>query len=150
MNEEKYIKTVNEDGSILFTPKKKFKLFQPKNNEQCCIMRAHGGFDNVTWSDRYHNHAAVNAFICFQTKKLARKADAIYRRDRAIAMACMIVDPNYKPDWDDGSETKWFVFNYLGNWSLDSTERSRYTSAAVSTKEKAEQVCELLTDLGIE
>jgi hypothetical protein len=86
----------------------------------------------------------------FKTEPQAEKALVLIRRSNAIIRACLLVDPDYKPDWSNGFQ-KWGV-GYDNTDCVWLPQYDRYNKrfpAYVSSEEKAQQVCELLTKWGV-
>lgn len=103
----------------------------------------------------YYNDAfdvdAHDFFNCYETKELAEKAAPLMRRSNAIIMAKLMVDPAFKPDWSDTCQVKYYVIwnGDLNKWTTASSSRINMNVACVSTRENAEQMCDLLTDWGV-
>ena len=90
-------------------------------------------------------------FNVFETRTQAEKASDLLRVPRAVAMACVLVDPDYKPDWGDTTAQKFRVFYTYGTerWTISVSCNYIQPHPYVSTREKAEQVCALLTKWGV-
>ena len=95
--------------------------------------------------------ATYTFFNFYETEELAEKAVPLMRRANAIIMAKLLVDPDFKPDWDDKYQEKWSVYySYsLLKWCPSYNYIINDLVATVSTQEKAQQMCELLTEWGV-
>jgi hypothetical protein len=93
----------------------------------------------------------INFQNFFPTESQAEKASKLIRRSNAIIRACLLVDPNYEPDWSDRVERKYSVYycNFQTKWRVTDSRTANIFVAYVSTYEKAQQVCELLTKWGV-
>lgn len=94
--------------------------------------------------------SALNFHNCFEKKEQARKAAEYMRRNNAIVRACMLVDPDFVPDWGEPGE-KWVVeYNFnRERWDVDCWDNINCSACCVSTPEKAKEVCNLLTEWGV-
>lgn len=118
----------------------------PKESEDYWAITRKGSvcdFVNISGNiEKFHNF--------FQTEPQAEKASALMRRSNAIIRACLLVDPDYKPDWSNGFQ-KWGV-GYDNTDCVWLPQYDRYNKrfpAYVSSEEKAQQVCELMTKWGV-
>lgn len=92
----------------------------------------------------------------FKSQAQAEKAAELQRRSNAIIRACLLVDPDYELDWCANSP-KWAVYfnaksdfnTKFEGWLAKGWNTEEHAPAYVSTKEKALEVCELLTKWGI-
>ena len=76
------------------------------------------------------------------------KIDKVRQRNDAIIRACQSVDPDFVVRGEDQDQERWTVcYNYSDNlgWLPVDNFFNLYGTAWVSTKEKAVEVCELLT-----
>ena len=148
MNIDKYDKIEREDGVIILTPKKEDLDWFPGRDGYWFLE------DDGRVSSR-NNQMPSSRFVSdrlrhqnvFETKSQAEKASKLQRVSNAIIRACLLVDPDYEPDWSTGE-----IMKYLPYWSCTSSSWvvdyygcARKAPAHVSTREKAEQVCALLT-----
>lgn len=62
-----------------------------------------------------------------------------------------ILCPDYKPDWEDDSEDKYFVYFAVNNnkWLYDYNCCTYKVSTYFDTEEHAEQACKMLNDMGV-
>jgi len=99
----------------------------------------------------YARHKDNHNVFC--SRKQAKKAAKMMRRSNAIIRACLLVDPDYEPDWDDYTEVKYSVY-YLslrgrGVWDVYTSTDLSWSPAYVSSISKAREVCELLNEWGV-
>ena len=147
MNIDKYDKEEREDGVIILTPKKEDLDWSPGK----------GGYwfleDDGRASSR-NNQMPSSRFVSdrlrhhniFKSESQAEKASKLQRVSNAIIRACLLVDPDFEPDWG-GSDRKYRVyFNTDSGYWVQTCSRLHHEAIAhVSTREKAGQVCALLT-----
>ena len=90
-------------------------------------------------------------FNYFKSKEQAELASADIHRAMAIINACRQVDPDYEPDWSIVGAVRWTAMYdlKLKKWVISCEQYCRVVVACVSTEEKAQQVCELLTKWGV-
>ena len=127
------------------------KRFEPKQGEKYYSLAANNTIAQHSFSSfNPLDHARYDLYNCFRTAKEA----AVVRKDlthcSAIIMACRLVDPNYVPDWSNTDKSKWCPrYSESIGWCVDYSFIFLYASSYVSTKEKAQQVCDLLTEWGV-
>lgn len=101
--------------------------------------------------DDYMQECLLDSYKLYPTRELASKANKLRERSDAIIKACLLVDPYFRPDYSDENTDKHHVY-YAHNvnlWRTEGWTQIAESVACVSTQEKAEQVCELLTTWGI-
>ena len=157
MAKQLFEQVTNEDGSVLYVPVQEEQA-QPSRHQ---ISQKGDVYRTVSSGGKscYHSlaydpegspserYAFYNLYP--QQDDLTQVVEQM-RRANAIIMACHIVDPNYTPDFQ--SEAHKFRVYYANShqaWGISSTRVMNYGIAHVSTKEKAQQVCELLTSWGV-
>ena len=147
MNLDKYTKEEREDGVIILTPKKADADWEPAQGVTDYIIQGNGEtVPSCEGKNGYFEHHNK-----FSTKDQAQKASKLQRVSNAIIRACLLVDPDFEPDWESGDKDKYCVYyrHSSHTWKIDYWLQENRTAAHVSTKEKAEQVCALLTKWGI-
>ena len=88
---------------------------------------------------RYHN--------AYQTEMQAEKAAFLTRRPNRIIQACINFDPDFLPDWTDGSHKCSVAYHHQGKrWVV--WEDMYYSSmvAYVSSEEIAQSICDLFNE----
>ena len=96
-----------------------------------------------------------SSFNCYETKELAIKAAVMMKRSNAIIMACLMVDPDFVPDYKRGNQEHYSFFHnpvpavFGGGWVM---VMNKYYNAGpcVSTQEKWNEAAALLTEWGVE
>lgn len=155
MNEEIYTRVEHDDGRIEFIPKlveKEDKDFVPVNGDNYHYPTDMGSVREYIYGGDKVDKALHKNFITYPTKELAEKASLLIKRNNAIVKACLLVDPDFVPNWNDKDGKKYFVYY---NHHYDKWYSQRFyptfviSSSAVSSEEKAEEVIELLNKWGV-
>ena len=133
----------------------KCKRFKPETEIKYHLVSGNGATSKTYNNDLRVDKDYYNNFNCYETKELATKASPMMKRSNAIIMACLMVDPDFVPDYKSGNQ-KHYAFEYAnpslgrdGEW----VERVGYTvnkGPCVSTQEKWDEAAALLTEWGIE
>jgi len=165
-DENKYAKTVHPDGRIEFVPipvkEQDLADWEPvylngmdHETEEYFAVDSEGRVYSTNLlggSENSHSYRIHTNFTTYPTREMAEKAAVLMKRNNAIIKACLLVDPDYVPDWTN-RKTKFAVYydhidsEWVVGWS--SFCSSALASAYVSTEKKAIKVCELLTKWGI-
>jgi hypothetical protein len=130
------------------------KRFKPENGQKFWYIRS-GRLDAAKSIDSIFFNSCFNSFNCYETKALANKAAVMIRRNNAIIMACLMVDPDFVPNYLSGNQEH-YSFECI-NPSLGDDERwEAYASyvinrgPCVSTQKKWKEAAALLKEWGIE
>ena len=133
----------------------KCKRFKPEIGDMYWYILGFGGAVKERPNFRSCDKSRYENFNCYETEDLATKADVMMKRNNAIIMACLMVDPDFVPDYKSGNQ-KHYAFEYAnpcpagdGEW----VERVGYTvnkGPCVSTQEKWKEAAALLKEWGIE
>lgn len=121
-------------------------------DEAYYYVSSSGRTESWRWENDHIDKNMLAFDNVYPTEKLAEKASKLMRRSNAIIRACLLVDPDFEPDWVSMSQTKWTAyFDYTGSqwitlWDYD----DQYSVAYVSSEEKAKQAIELLEKWGVE
>lgn len=93
---------------------------------------------------RFHN--------VYPTKKLAEKAAKLMRRSNAIIRACLLVDPDFEPDWRNWNQEKFGIYcNHLDlGWFFLPQVAAENFNSYVSSSDKAQAAIGLLEKWGVE
>ena len=133
----------------------KCKRFKPETEIKYHLVNGNG-----TTSKTYNNDLRVykdyyNNFNCYETKELANKASPMMKRNNAIIMACLTVDPDFVPNYLSGNKEH-FTFYYQSaemgmppRWVMMRSYTCNY-GPCVSTQEKWKEAAALLKEWGIE
>ena len=142
MNLDKYTKEEREDGVIILTPKKADADWEPAQGVTDYIIQGNGEtVPSCEGKNGYFEHHNK-----FSTKDQAQKASKLQRVSNAIIRACLLVDPDYEPDWGVSDRKYRVYFNTDSGCWVQTCSRAHHEAIAhVSTREKARQVCALLT-----
>jgi hypothetical protein len=131
------------------------KRFKPEIDGLYWFIEDNGQADCNHWTNDTFDNSCYENFNCYETKALTTKASAMMRRNNAIIMACLQVDPDFVPDYLSGNQRHWYFYysapqmGFMGGWSpLSSIIHNRGPS--VSTQEKWHEAAALLTEWGIE
>ena len=112
------------------------------------------GTDNfvpIRWDDDDIDNHLFNSFDTWRT---ADRAKEVYEKIKALRMMEQIHDilcPDYKPNWNDTTERKWYCYysSYRQEWNYDNYRSCNSWFVWFDTKEHAEQACKILNDMGI-
>lgn len=146
----------NEDGTtVRMVPVEPpapvtYEYWGPEGQDSVFVL---GGDGQMVWDcsvpvtfNRYAEQYSV-----FPTRTLAEKASRLFRRNNAIVTACLLIDPEFEPDWEDRSQYKWgVIYDYSQKrWRAYNQHCLDECTAYVSTHEKAKKVCQWLTGHGV-
>ena len=87
---------------------------------------------------------------CYKTRELAEKASVFQRRSNLVIQACLNVDPDFEPDWNNHNNHnqmryQFYYCHFSAQWKRPSINLAHdWGGVCVSTKEKADQVLEYL------
>ena len=118
-------------------------VWQPKEGESYSYAN---GMLNVHHSERenwqYSRHLAYHNV--YQTELQAQKAAVLTRQSNRIIQACIHFDPDFMPDWSDGS-WKYSVWYSHGTncWEVTSVRRIDSRPAYVSPNTIAQSICDM-------
>lgn len=154
MDKSKYNETKieNEDGTIVITLTPKNDAgWKPDVGSRYFIVGVDGDVEPCVWDDDNIDNERLKHGNVFPTREMAEKAARLQAVSNNIIMACLMVDPDFEPDWNDGGQRKYppYYSTEGQEWRVGETRVTASKPAYVSTKEKAEQVCKRLTERGI-
>tara|TARA_R110002124_G_scaffold274286_1_gene444077 strand:- start:21 stop:506 length:486 start_codon:yes stop_codon:yes gene_type:complete len=133
----------------------KCKWFKPEIGDMYWYILGFGGTVKERPNFRSCDKSRYENFNCYETEDLATKADVMMKRNNAIIMACLTVDPDFVPDYLSGNQEHhsfWYEAGSIGHeggWRL-SKSYTLDVGPCVSTQEKWEEAAALLTEWGIE
>ena len=133
----------------------KCKRFKPEFRDSYGWVDDRGSTYCMSYDNSKFDEGRYDNFNCYETKELATKASPMMRRNNAIIMACLIVDPDFVPDYLSGNQVHYYfeyknsVIGCPAKWQW----RASFivdTGPCVSTEEKWEEAVALLKEWGIE
>ena len=144
-NAQSYIKELESQQS---------KRFKPNMNGRYYVVDLSGEVSQSVWNNDRLDSGPWDFFNCYETEELATKASVMMKRNNAIIMACLMVDPDFVPDYLSGNQEQWH-FYYLnpklgtdGTWCASSAYQVN-RGPCVSTIEKWEEAAALLEEWGV-
>jgi hypothetical protein len=105
---------------------------------------------SYTWNNASVDEKILNNHNAFPSEETGKRAAELQRVSNAIIRACVLVDPDFKPDWGDTDAIKFCPdWSEEEGWGYDMCWEFNRSPAHVSTREKAKEVIELLTKWGV-
>lgn len=106
-------------------------------------------------SSTLFDHDAYQYFNCYKTEELAEKAAVMMKRSNAIIMACLLVDPDFMPDYKTIGKHYSFVHSvgHFGNnprWYYHIDDNQKNYGPSVSSLKKFNEASALLSEWGVE
>jgi hypothetical protein len=134
----------------------KGERFKPERGDKYFIVTGDGGVgENLCGSNARMDNFLYDNFNCYKTKALANKADVMMKRSNAIIMACLMVDPDFVPDYLSGNQEH-YSFYYItpelsgvGCWAMSGAYQAN-RGPCVSTEEKWHEAAALFKEWGVE
>jgi hypothetical protein len=131
------------------------KRWKPELEKTYWLINSLGEVVDRIWNNFQLDSENFNNFNCYETEELAAKASPMMHRNNAIIMACLMVDPDFVPDYLSGNQ-RHYSFEYK-NSEMGCEERWNFfqsfivnSGPCVSTQEKWEEAAALLKEWGIE
>lgn len=151
MDETLYNRVEHADGRVEFIPKRAADLDWVPSEGTYISVACNGEDLGLRWDGDELDLDRLSFHNAFKTHQEARKASALMSRSNAMIRACLLVDPDFEPDWDKRQDKKYCVIysNMDETWKIDFWYSSNANIAYVSSREKAKQVCQLLTKWGV-
>ena len=153
VDETKYSRNEHPDGRIEFVPikAKVLGLWKPKITEKYWYVEPRG---TVEWNSQMYDMYDLNFAEygnMFPTEEAAEKAAALMARSNNIIAACLQVDPDFEPDWNNNPPDKYYpIYDHeRHNWSCRICFAWGAAPAYVSTLEKCKEVCAILQAGGV-
>ena len=131
------------------------KRWKPELEKTYWLINSLGEVVDRIWNNFQLDSENFNNFNCYETEELATKAAVMMHRNNAIINACLMVDPDFVPDYLSGNQEHYsFIFvsegvGYNKGWDMNVTFVANY-GPCVSTQEKWEEAAALLKEWGIE
>ena len=161
LSEESYTKVIHEDGRIEFIPKKVEAPEKPKDvnyvdwtlnvgEEYHCVWST-GEITQNEFENDPTDKGCIQFYNTYPTEALVEKASKLMRRSNAIIKACLLVDPEFTPDWEKfyAKRVRVDYNHYTAEWEYTFDGYPQTSVAYVSSEEKAKEVCALLTKWGV-
>jgi hypothetical protein len=145
----------NAQAEIMELESQLSKRFKPEIGDFYWKVLSSGSKERTRYNDRSFDRDCYDNFNCYETKALANKASRMMKRNNAIIMACLQVDPDFVPDYLSGNQRHWYFYysapqmGFMGGWSPLSSIIHNH-GPCVSTQEKWHEAAALLTEWGIE
>jgi hypothetical protein len=149
---KRIIAIAQDDLALLM---KKSKRFEPEIGQEYCFVKDNGQVDRNPWDNDIFDLGLWDIFNCYETEDLASKAAVMMKRNNAIINACLMVDPNFVPDYLSGNKVHYSLGYQNGEvsvhpkWFMTRAYTCNY-GPCVSTQEKWEEAAALLKEWEVE
>jgi hypothetical protein len=131
------------------------KRFKPEKDQWFWFVSQGGVVSLSTWTVDTFCMNCYDNFNCYETEELATKAAVMVKRNNAIIMACLQVDPDFVPDYLSGNQEH-YSFGYEApqngykcGWIIKGTYRIN-NGPCVSTEAKWHEAAALLKEWDVE
>ena len=147
-----YDQVKNDDGTLTLKPKKVDKDWKPEMGAYYYYINTDEGMgvDWHIWDNDSVDAASTTFGNCYPSEELAEKAAKLMKRSNNIIRACLLVDPEFEPDWSDRNQVKYYVSRGGEEFEINRRWTSNTAPAYVSSEEKAKEVIKLLEKWGVE
>jgi hypothetical protein len=148
---QRIISTAQDDLAKLMS--RQGKRFKPEIGEFYWNVLSDGR--RVHHINRTFDNKCYDNFNCYETEELATKAARDMKRNNAIIMACLQVEPEFVPNYTSGNQVH-YSFEYKNSeigCPSDWQWRASFivdNGPCVSTQEKWHKAAALLKEWGIE
>jgi hypothetical protein len=152
MDETLYNRVDHADGRVEFSPKRAADLdWVPVDGDQYFYISTMGHRSESHWGQDGIDDGRIKFNNVYKTEEQAIKAAPLMSRCNSIIRACLLIDPNFKPNWVAENEYKYgAIYDCKQHlWLVSRCHTTRRQSASVSSERKAEKVCALLTKWGV-
>ena len=132
----------------------KCERFKPEMSGRYHVVELSGDVSQSVWNNDRLDSGPWDFFNCYATKELATKAAVMMKRNNAIIMACLMVDPDFVPDYLSGNQEHYSFYyeapevSLNGSWACSFSYTDNH-GPCVSTQEKWEEAAALLEEWGI-
>ena len=119
-------------------------VWKPKEGEAYYWLNSVGICVYSVWPEqsattRHHN--------VYQTAKQAQKASGLTRQSNRIIQACIHFDPDFMPEWTDGSWKYSVRYSHGTNrWEWFSVQKMNSRPAYVSSGPIAQSICDMFNE----
>lgn len=151
MNIDNYDKIEHENGDILLKKKAVDLDWMPKVDELLFYVDSDGAIEQEVYTATNGEKLIFDFNVGYASEKQAKKAAELMRRSNAYIRACLLVDPDFVPDWNDVRQGKWSsYYSYdLARHRLICSYELGERVCYVSSREKAAEVIKLLVKWGV-
>ena len=116
-------------------------VWKPKEHEAYYWLSSSGD----VYRELVGKFAPIKYHNVYQTAKQAEKASFLTKRSNRIIQACIHFDPDFMPDWSDGSWKYSVAYSHVTNlWEVTSVLVSQ--PAYVSTNTIAQSICDMFNE----
>jgi len=149
------LKILKAQAEIKELESRQGKRFKPELNGTYFKALGTGKVSGFKYRNDEVDLEYYNNFNYYETKALATKAARDMKRNNAIIMACLMVDPDFVPDYLSGNQKHYSFQCQNGEmsvhprWVMTKAYACNY-GPSVSTREKWEEAAALLKEWGIE
>lgn len=123
--------------------------FAPKDGADYYYVDACGLTDGTCYTGHCVDIDRNHYFNIYPTQLMAEKAAKLMRRSNAIIRACLLVDPDFEPDWEDEDQEKWSFEKKYSSYLSRCDCALRVAPAYASTRNKLLQAKELIEKWGV-
>lgn len=154
MNIDNYDKIEQDNGDILLKKKAVDLDWMPEIGDKLFYVDCDGAIEYEDYTASITEDLIFDFNVGYASEDQAEKAAELMRRSNAYIRACLLVDPDFVPNFetDWGVESAFYSIHYRYKDSKHCIcPRSLLNdcSAYVSTREKAEEVIKLLVKWGV-
>ena len=126
------------------------RLWKPEIGDNIVTVDAFG--DPMGWElnngNKIISNAKIKNYSAFKTRAVAKKAAKAMRIHNAIISACLQVDPDFDPDWNDRTQCKYYpIYNKQDmRWGYSASVTVKTLPICVSNRDSIEKVIEILNN----
>ena len=122
------------------------ELWIPAYGQEYFSVKSRGTVARDKWTGDIFDEGTYANHNVFLSEALAREAVKLMRRSNLVISACLQVKPDFKPDWRNPGQTKWFprYDHDRQKWEPDYASLCQYAGACVSSKEALQKVLKIL------
>ena len=118
-------------------------VWQPKEGEAYYWLNSVGG----VYRESIGKYAPIKYHNVYKTELQAQRAAVLTRQSNRIIQACIHFDPDFVPDWTDGSWKYSVRYSHRTNhWEVCSVQKMDSRPAYVSTNTIAQSMRDMFND----
>ena len=122
-------------------------VWQPEKGETYYFVSNTGQVHGVFFVSDLIDHSILKYHNVYQTQIQAEKASFLTRQSNRIIQACINFDPDFVPDWTDGSWKYSVRYSHRTNhWEVCSVQKMDSRPAYVSTNTIAQSMRDMFND----